>query len=272
VALSAGHLPGSIAIPIQEILENPHMSGWMTRVRAHEAGLYRHTIRVARLVTEYTRFLGIPYQKAWVMIEGGLLHDLGKTLMPAAMLVKAKPLNDCEKQMMLLHPSIGAALLEAEGHFTPPVVAVVKSHHERLDGSGYPEGLRQSTLNAVRVVAVLDAFCAMTESRPYEGAWPEDQALNRLLSMPEQYDPAVSESLGKLLEAKRHGWSGGNIEIEVVSKPSSRFLRGGGLVHPRNAFFDAVYPPENSSDKPKVGPRKNVQSIPAVLDRDSEIF
>ena len=222
------------------------MRGWMVRVRAHEAGLYRHSVRVARLVTEYTRFVGAPYQSAWTMIEGGLLHDVGKTLMPAAMLVKPKPLNEAEKQMMTLHPAIGAALLEAEGYLTIPVIAIVRSHHERLDGSGYPEGLRHTTAKAVRVVAVCDAFCAMTESRPYEGAWPEDAALKRLQSMPDQYDADIAISLGGVLDAKRQGWSPENTNVNLPSDLKVKAHRRIGLVHPRSAFFEPVYPLKTS--------------------------
>ncbi len=234
--------PGSSVIPIQEILEDPQIRGWLIRVHAHETGLYRHTIRVARLVTEYTRFAGIPYPSAWTMIEGGLLHDVGKILMPVAMLVKPKPLNEAEKQMMTLHPAIGAALLEVEGYFEPPVIAVVRSHHERLDGSGYPEGLRHTTAKAVRVVAICDAFCAMTESRPYEGAWPEEAALKRLQSMPNQYDLKIALSLGEVLEAKRQGWNPEKTEVDLGSELMSKGHRRISLVHPRSAFFDRVYP------------------------------
>ncbi len=223
------------------------MRGWMIRMHAHETGLYRHSVRVARLVTEYTRFAGVPYQSAWTMIEGGLLHDVGKTLMPQALLVKPKPLNEAEKQMMTLHPAIGAALLEAEGYFTVPVVAIVRSHHERLDGSGYPEGLRHTTAKAVRVVALCDAFCAMTESRPYEGAWPEEAALKRLQSMPDQYDADAALSLGGVLEAKRQGWSPENMEFDLSSELTVKAHRRTGLVHPRSAFFERVYPAKLSA-------------------------
>ena len=229
-------------IPIALITRDPQTQRWMGLLRSHEPGLYQHSLHVANLVTDYTRFCRLGFETAWPMILGGLLHDIGKTQLPAAMLVKPKALNDAEQRMMILHPAFGAALLEAEDYYTKPVIAIVKSHHERLDGSGYPKGLQKSrTARAVRVVAVCDAFCAMTEVRPYENAWPVDRAVARLRSMPEQYDGEVVFALGEMLEAREHGWQSEDTNMaEPVSVVSRTPLAA--QLHPRSAFFEAVYP------------------------------
>lgn len=109
-------------------------------MRKHEPGLYRHSLRVGKLATDFYRFCGMEYTRGWNLIEGALLHDLGKICLPAAMLTKPRELNDAEKRMIALHPTIGAELLEAQGYFAKPVVNIVRRHHERLDGSGYPDG------------------------------------------------------------------------------------------------------------------------------------
>jgi putative nucleotidyltransferase with HDIG domain len=163
------HETRNVTIPIASITQDPHTQRWLGLMRKHESGLFEHSLHVGKLVTDYTRFCGLAFETAWPMIEGGLLHDIGKTQLPSALLVKPRALNEGEQRMMILHPGFGAALLEAEDYYDDHVVAIVKSHHERLDGSGYPDGLHESrTPKAVRVVAVCDAFCAMTESRPYE--------------------------------------------------------------------------------------------------------
>ena len=91
------------------------------------------------------------------------------------------------------------------------------------------------------MIAVCDAFCAMTEIRPYENAWPIEKAVARLRSMPAQYDAEVVSALGKMLEAKEHGWWSEDTKVDdpvnVVSKASPP-----GPIHPRSAFFAAVYP------------------------------
>jgi putative nucleotidyltransferase with HDIG domain len=215
----------------------------MGLMRSHESGLLEHSLHVAKLVTDYTRFSGLSYDSSWSMIEGGLLHDIGKTQLPPALLVKPKALNDAEQRMMILHPGIGAGLLEAEGYYTAPVVLIVKSHHERLDGTGYPSGLQASRLTrGVRVVAVCDAFCAMTETRPYENAWPADRALARLQSMPEQYDGEVVLALREmLLKAREPGWRSEETMVDEPVDVTSKRKRPGSI-HPRSAFFKAVYP------------------------------
>jgi HD-GYP domain-containing protein (c-di-GMP phosphodiesterase class II) len=80
----------------------------MGLMRSHESGLLQHSLHVAKLVTDYTRFSGLSYDSSWSMIEGGLLHDIGKTQLPPALLVKPKALNDAEQRMMILHPGIGS--------------------------------------------------------------------------------------------------------------------------------------------------------------------
>jgi putative nucleotidyltransferase with HDIG domain len=231
-------------IPIALITQDPQTQRWLGLMRKHELGLFEHSLHVAKLVTDYTRFCGLAFETAWPMIEGGLLHDIGKTQLPASLLVKPKGLNDSEQRMMILHPGFGAALLDAQGYYAAEVIAIVKSHHERLDGSGYPEGLRKSrTAKAVCIVAVCDAFCAMTESRPYENAWPAEIALARLRSMSAQYDGEAVASLGEMLEARQQGWQSADTYIDepvnVVTK-----VRRMGLLHPRSAFYKAVYPPD----------------------------
>ena len=239
------HEMGNGNIPIALITRDPRTQRWMGLMRSHEPGLYQHSLHVGKVVTDYTRFCGLAFETAWPMIEGGLLHDIGKTQLPPALLVKPRALNEAEQRMMILHPAFGAALLEAEGFYTKPVIAIVKSHHERLDGSGYPNGLHQSrTAKSVRVVAVCDAFCAMTESRPYENAWPNERALERLRSMPAQYDGAVVDELGGMLDAREHGWQSAEPMVEEPVDVTSKVKRHRGLLHPRSAFFKATYPPQ----------------------------
>ena len=95
-------------------------------MRSHEPGLYEHSLHVAKLATDYTRFCGLDLETSWNIIEGGLLHDVGKIQLPPALLVKPKALSGAEQRMMILHPKVGAGLLEAEGYYTKPVIAIVK--------------------------------------------------------------------------------------------------------------------------------------------------
>lgn len=218
------------------------MQHWLRVMRLHEEGLLTHSLHVANVVTDYTRFCGYSYKMAWMMIEGALLHDVGKTQLPATILTKAQSLDEAERSMMVLHPAFGAALLEAEQYYDESVIAIVKRHHERLDGSGYPDRLDEANIDqAVRIVAVCEAFCAMTERRPYENAWPTSHALARLQTMPAQYDQEVVGRLAELIGAKDQGWGFKDTTLEYpVDVLVER--KHPGLIKPQSAFYEAVYP------------------------------
>jgi HD-GYP domain-containing protein (c-di-GMP phosphodiesterase class II) len=112
--------------------------------------------------------------------EAFLLHDLGKIGVPDAVLNKPGPLTDEEWVLMREHPAIGVRILEGVPHMDV-VRQVVYSHHERWDGTGYPEGLKAEGIPlAARVFATVDAFDAITTDRPYRRAATLDEALARL--------------------------------------------------------------------------------------------
>lgn len=228
-------LLGSFAIPFSSICRDPYVRGWLQRMREHEPGLYRHSLRVGRLATDFYHFCGMEYTRGWNLIEGALLHDLGKICVPAAILIKPRELNEAEKRMVALHPLIGAELLEAQGYFGKPVINILRRHHERIDGSGYPDGWRKErTAKIVRVVAVCDALCAMTEQRSYEDAWPWAEALGRLKAMPEQYDGEVALILEAMTRERRTSIQ---LPDSMLAEMQRSSKRASGVARPRSAFY-----------------------------------
>lgn len=204
-------------------------------MRDHEPGLHRHSLRVGKLVNDLHHYCGLDYSRGWDLVEGALLHDVGKLCLPASILTKPKALSETEKRMVALHPSIGAELLEAQCYFGKRVVDIVRHHHERLDGSGYPNAWRkQRTAKVVRVVAVCDALCALTENRPYEEAWPMPEALERLKSMPDQYDQEPVSLLETMFTERRT-----SIQFDGKLSPSTQRSpkRSSGVLRPRSAFY-----------------------------------
>jgi putative two-component system response regulator len=125
---------------------------------------------------------------------GGLLHDLGKIAVPDGVLLKPGPLDRAEFTLVRKHPEAGAEIVRPLRAFEGPEPAVLH-HHERFDGTGYPYGLRGEEIPlAARIVAVADAFDAMTTDRPYRAALPHDVALQRLSDgSGEQWDPLIIE-------------------------------------------------------------------------------
>ena len=226
---------------LSSICRDPFVQHWLDKMRKHEPSLYRHSLRVGRLAADYYSFCGMEFSRGWSLIEGALLHDLGKVCLQPSVLSKPRGLNGEERRMVALHPTIGAEMLEAQGYFGKPVINIVRRHHERLDGSGYPNGWsRKRTAKIVRVVAVCDALCAMTEDRPYEDGWPVPEAIERLIAMPEQYDAEVVRALDTMIRDR-----GTSIPLyETMSVTTKDFAkRASNVKRPRSAF----YPPRSRS-------------------------
>lgn len=224
-------------MPFSSICLDEHVKVWLDKMRKHEPSLHRHSLRVGQLANDYYRFCGVEYTRGWDFVEGALLHDLGKICLPASILTKPTRLDEAEKRMIALHPVIGAELLEAQDHFSKPVINIVRRHHERLDGSGYPDGWRlKRTAKVVRVVAACDAFCAMTEERPYEEAWPWEEVVERLQSMPNQYDLAVVRSLQAMIQDR-----GTSIHLRGEMPRTSRSgltrRAASAVKRPKSAFY-----------------------------------
>lgn len=130
---------------------------------------------------------------------GALLHDIGEIRVPEAVLQKPGPLTPEERQIVQQHPAWGVDLLEPVPVLTP-ALDVVGAHHERYDGSGYPQGLRGDEIPfTARVFAVVDALDAMTHDRPYRPARPVSEALDELRRESEKhFDPRVVDAALKI--------------------------------------------------------------------------
>jgi putative two-component system response regulator len=140
-------------------------------------------------------YLGLPEQDRTTIRIGGFLHDVGKIGIADAILLKAGPLTDDEYTEMKRHPEIGAAIVDTHAEMAG-IAAIVRHHHERWDGRGYPYGLAGAEIPlGARIVSVADAFSAMTIDRVYRIALPIDRAWAELRrNAGSQFDPAVVEA------------------------------------------------------------------------------
>jgi len=150
----------------------------------------RHLLRVAQRAVAVGRALGVSATVLEAVRLGGMLHDLGKIAVPDRVLLKRGSLSRREFDLIKLHPGAGAEIVRPLGSFSAPE-PVVLHHHERFDGGGYPVGLRGASIPlAARIVAVADAFDAMTTDRPYRASLPVEEALQRLRDgRASQWDP-----------------------------------------------------------------------------------
>jgi len=144
------------------------------RVKDREARA--HNLRVARLCVHIGRQMSMSAGELRLLARAGLMHDIGKLGIPQAVLGKESPLNEFEWSLMRAHPEMGLTLLDRAGQSSREVLAVLY-HHERLDGSGYPYGLRAEGIPIeARIVAVADTYDALTSDRPYRMACSEAEA------------------------------------------------------------------------------------------------
>jgi HD-GYP domain-containing protein (c-di-GMP phosphodiesterase class II) len=136
-----------------------------------------------------------------VLATGGLLHDIGKLSVPDRVLRKPGPLTDEEFAEVKRHPENGMDLLQEIGGFPSGVIAVVRDHHERLDGSGYPFGAREEHLELeARILAVCDVYDALVSKRVYRDAWSAERAVTLLREgAGTQFDRRVVAALERVL-------------------------------------------------------------------------
>ena len=138
-------------------------------LEAKDAYTNDHASQIAELAGAVCERLGIPAVEARIIRLGALLHDIGKIGIPEAILRKPGPLSAEEMARMQEHPDIGARILEPVPYFAD-LVPLVRSSHERFDGSGYPDGLAGEEIPLpARIVFLCDAFNAMTSRRAYAG-------------------------------------------------------------------------------------------------------
>lgn len=132
--------------------------------------------------------------------SGFFLHDIGKVGIPESILCKTGPLNDLEWIVMRSHPIVGAKIVEPIP-FMGEAVEIVRSHHERFDGSGYPVGLSGEEIPlGARIFAIADAFDAMTSDRPYRHALPLEESVERIEGgAGSQFDPVCVDAFVDLV-------------------------------------------------------------------------
>ena len=159
-----------------------------------------HSASVATYARDIANRLGLSSDKQQLAHLAGLVHDIGKIGLPPGLLEKAGPLTADERRQMEAHPEIGERILRnVEGY--EEIADVVRHHHERMDGQGYPDGLPATDIPLLaRVLAVADAYDAMTSDRPYRDAMSSDVARLRLAQgVGTQFDTAVVAAFEAIL-------------------------------------------------------------------------
>ncbi len=166
---------------VQSVIRNPNALLWMSKVREVDEYTSEHCLNVCIYAITFGRHLGIDDEGLQTLGLCALLHDVGKLRVPAEILNKSTKLTDREFSMIKSHTVHGRKLLLASPDMPPAAVDVAYGHHEKMDGSGYPRKIKAiGTSDFSRIVAIVDAYDAMTANRCYAPSIPSSHALNNI--------------------------------------------------------------------------------------------
>lgn len=164
---------------IIQAMDQIDLTTWLDALRDHHNYTFRHVMFVTGTLVSFARLLGLNNEDMRRVAVAGLLHDVGKATVPLSILDKPARLDDAEWQVMRQHPLKGEEILaRGGGRWPADVVDAVLHHHEKLDGSGYPHGLRGDQIgDMTRMVAIADFFSALIDKRAYKAAMDGAAAL-----------------------------------------------------------------------------------------------
>lgn len=176
---------------------------WLLELRDH--GIFTHSYDVSDLATGIARIMGQDEQTVHTIATAALLHDIGKIAIPDALLQKESPLSAQEWVVMRQHPEIGAQILEFS-IVLRELMPAIRHHHERWDGTGYPEQLKGEDIPfAARIISVAEAYQSMLSDRPYQAARSPEAALAELQrKVGSQFDPQVVAAFATVLHEREH--------------------------------------------------------------------
>jgi putative nucleotidyltransferase with HDIG domain len=188
------------AIQKQEKANLSFATALVTGLDARDRYTAGHSAAVAIYARDIAERLGLSEEKQRLAHMCGLVHDIGKIVLPPGLLEKPGPLSLDERRQMETHPAIGERILTEVEDYSE-IAAVVRHHHERFDGAGYPDGLLGEDIPLLsRIIGVADAYDAMTSDRPYRDAMPSRVARLRLAQAVEtQFDTTVVAAFEAIL-------------------------------------------------------------------------
>ncbi len=226
--VDVGDAQSTITDLITRLTEHPTASLWLTSMNDHDDFTPTHSINVCVLVLSFCLRARIEQRKLEAIGMGTLLHDVGKSTLPSEMLNRPGPLDDEEWERVKHHPTEGYRILCDSGNVDRGALNIVRMHHERRDGRGYPQGLTQKDLpNYVLLAALANRYHALTSPRPYRSPRAPDRVLQSFYNRADDlYGSRAVEAfircvgiypVGSLVELDN-----GALAVVVSSRPNTR--------------------------------------------------
>jgi putative nucleotidyltransferase with HDIG domain len=187
-------------------LEAEGLAAWIETVRMHHSQTYQHCLLVTGLAVSFGQKIGASHADRQRLSFAGMFHDIGKARIPLAILEKPGPLDSDEMAVMKKHPEYGLDALASAPALPPEMLDMVVHHHEYLDGSGYPHGLKGSEVSdLVRIMTIADIFGALIERRAYKAPLPGEAAYQILLDMGPKLDKDLVREFKFVAQSNRAG-------------------------------------------------------------------
>ncbi|MDP3537937.1 MAG: HD-GYP domain-containing protein [Azonexus sp.] len=182
------------------MMRNPGALISLARLKTADDYTYMHSVAVCALMIALARQLGLDEEQTKQAGMAGLLHDLGKAMIPAEILNKPGKLTDAEFTLVKTHPEEGHKLLLGGIGINEITKDVCLHHHEKVDGSGYPKSLNGETMSLfAKMGAVCDVYDAITSNRPYKAGWDPAESIKRMAEWTGHFDPIVFQAFVKSL-------------------------------------------------------------------------
>ena len=231
----------------ESVIRNPDTLIWLTHLKKRDDYTAIHSLNVCIFLLALGRHLGLAEDALLELGLGGLLHDLGKLLIAEEILNKQGTLTEREMVLVHRHPSFGIGIVQESQGIPRGAVEVIFSHHERINGSGYPQGLGGRAIPLfARMAALVDVYDAVTSDRAYQHAEPSSTVLQMLYqSREELFDASLVERfiqcvgvypIGSLVELNT-----GEVGIVTAANPGQRLRPTVSLI--RNRRKSPYFPP-----------------------------
>jgi HD-GYP domain-containing protein (c-di-GMP phosphodiesterase class II) len=184
-----------------DVVTQEELTPLLNKIKDHDNFTYVHSLRFAIFMALFGKSVGLPKTQQTVVATGGLLHDVGMMTVPRDLLGKHGKLAAEEWSVLRGHVAISQKILVNTDSIPKGVLTIGTQDHERLDGSGYPRGLKSSELNDLaRMAGIIDVFCALTDRRPYKRAIPAHVALETMaIEMKDQLDQGMLVKFKEIL-------------------------------------------------------------------------
>ncbi|HEV2110034.1 MAG TPA: HD domain-containing phosphohydrolase, partial [Gammaproteobacteria bacterium] len=169
---------------LDSMMRNPNALIWLTRMKQHDSYIFSHALNSSIWGLAFARHLGMEKDEIYEVGLGCLLMDVGKTQLPLTLLLKPSPLTEDEWKLARSHVGLSKSILRGMEGVTPRIMDMVQGHHERHDGSGYPEAKKGAGIPTfAKIAGIVDTYDALVSFRPYAGERPPHEAARYLYSL-----------------------------------------------------------------------------------------